>query len=129
MSNDHEFGLNIRRHLDQGTSDLDASLLRRLGDARLLAMNQQKLATAKGLSLAGVGMMVSENVLPRARMAMTVAAFMLGAVGTYYWNTFQQADDNEEVDSALLADDLPVAAYTDQGFQAWLDRSSQSSSQ
>jgi hypothetical protein len=129
MNNDHEFGLNIRRHLDQGTSDLDASVLRRLGDARLLAMNQQKLATAKGLSLAGVGMMVSESLLPRARMAMTVAAFMLGAVGTYYWNAFQQADENEEVDSALLADDLPVAAYTDQGFQAWLDRSSQSSSQ
>ena len=129
MNNDHEFGLKIRRLLDQGTPGLDASVLRRLGDARLLAMKQQKLTTAKGLSLAGMGMMVSENLLPRARMVMTVAAFMLGAVGTYYWNAYQQADENEEVDSALLADDLPVAAYTDQGFQAWLDRSSQSSSQ
>ena len=129
MNSDHEFGLKVRNLLDQGISDLDASVVRRLGDARQFAMKQQKLTTAKVLSLAGVGMMVSENLLPRARMAMTVAAFMFGAVGTYYWNAFQQADDNEEVDSALLADDLPVAAYTDQGFQAWLDRSSQSSSQ
>jgi hypothetical protein len=48
-------------------------------------------------------------------------------VGTYYWNHFEQAAENEEVDSALLSDDLPPAAYLDKGFQAWLERSSPAS--
>jgi hypothetical protein len=32
----------------------------------------------------------------------------------------EKAAENEEIDSALLADDLPINAYLDKGFQAWL---------
>jgi len=32
----------------------------------------------------------------------------------------QQIDEIEELDSALLSDDLPIDAYLDSGFVAWL---------
>jgi hypothetical protein len=50
-------------------------------------------------------------------------------MGTYYWNAFEQVQENEEIDSALLADELPPSAYLDRGFHAWLERTSDSSSQ
>ena len=37
---------------------------------------------------------------------------------------FERAAELEEIDSALLADDLPINAYLDKGFQAWLSEHS-----
>ena len=51
----------------------------------------------------------------------------MGMAFTYYWNELETADENAEVDSALLADELPIDAYTDQGFTAWQERSGQDS--
>ena len=36
--------------------------------------------------------------------------------------TLQQGDENEEIDILVLADDLPINAYLDDGFDAWLDQ-------
>ena len=41
----------------------------------------------------------------------------------HYWQTLQQGDENEEIDIMLLVDDLPVNAYLDNEFDAWLDPS------
>ncbi|TMH18595.1 MAG: DUF3619 family protein [Betaproteobacteria bacterium] len=35
----------------------------------------------------------------------------------------QQARDIEETDAAILSSELPIEAYLDRGFQAWLKRS------
>jgi hypothetical protein len=64
-----------------------------------------------------------------ARSLLAVIALTIGATGTYYWNAFEQAREYEEIDSALLVDDLPPSAYLDRGFHAWLERASDSSSQ
>jgi hypothetical protein len=63
------------------------------------------------------------------RTAFAVAALVIGATGTYYWNAYSQAQEYEEIDSALLADELPPSAYLDKGFHAWLERGSDSSSE
>jgi len=42
----------------------------------------------------------------------------------FYWQAQNSLSDLEDVDSALLADDLPVSAYLDKGFDAWLHGSS-----
>ena len=49
-------------------------------------------------------------------------ALLLGVSMAYVWNGYSQASENEEIDSALLADDLPPSAYLDKGFQAWLEK-------
>lgn len=49
---------------------------------------------------------------------------VVGVAGVTTWNDFQKAAENAEIDSALLADDLPINAYLDKGFQAWLSEHS-----
>jgi hypothetical protein len=128
MKNEYKGMQKIRLALEQGASNLDLTITTRLARARNNALAHQKHAAAE-LSLAGIGASMGDILPHRARMLIAIAALTLGVVGTYYWNTFEQADENVEIDSALLADDLPIDAYTDHGFRAWLEHSSQSSPQ
>jgi len=123
-----ELTYKIRHLLDHGSASLDRKTCTKLMAARQQALSRQKAAVA-GLSLAGVSQVVGDVLLPQARMFAALLALACGVVGTYYWNSFQQASENEEIDSALLADDLPINAYLDRGFHTWLDHSPQSSSQ
>ena len=131
MKKEFEGIQKIRQALESGAANLDSSIAARLAKARNIALNHQKVAVA-GLSLAGIGPGMGDFFLPlprSPRMLVAIAALTLGIAGTYYLNAFEQADENADVDSALLADDLPIDAYTDHGFQAWLEHSSPSSPQ
>lgn len=128
MKQDTEFGYKTRQILNQGVDGLDGKILARLNQARQTALNSQRVAV-RGLRLAGVGYDVESSILPYARTVLAVIALVVGATGTHYWNAFQQAQEFEEIDSALLADDLPPSAYLDRGFHAWLEHASDSSSQ
>ena len=131
MKNEYEGTLKIRQALEQGSVNLDSSIAARLEQARNRALEQQETAvveTSLVSVFATIGDRLGNTLLPNTRMLVAMAALTLGIVGTYYWNAFDQADENEEIDSALLADELPVDAYTDQGFEAWLEHSSAQSS-
>ncbi len=39
---------------------------------------------------------------------------------SFYWHSVQYVTELEEVDSALLADDLPPEAFLDNDFFEWL---------
>lgn len=125
---EQEFAYKIRHVLDHGTDSLGRKTCDKLQEARRVALVRQKAPIA-GLSLAGVGQVVGDVLLPQARTLAALLALAVGVVGTYYWNNFQQAAENEEIDSALLADDLPINAYLDHGFRTWLDHPAQPSSQ
>lgn len=129
--NDHfhdeqQFAYKVRQVLNQGADNLDPGTQAKLRVARKAALDHQRTAIV-GLSLAGVGHFTSEVLLPQARTLVALVTLAFGVAGTYYWNNFQQAAENEEVDSALLSDELPINAYLDHGFSAWLDHSSQPS--
>jgi hypothetical protein len=81
------------------------------------------------LRIAGIGQNFELSLFSHARSLLADMALCVGATGTYYWNAFEQAREYEEIDSALLADELPPSAYLDRGFHAWLERASDSSSQ
>ncbi len=119
-----QFALKVAQVLDSGAQNLPRRTRDRLVSARRQALDKQRVAVA-GLSLAAIGHYASDVLLPQARMLATLSALVLGVVGTYYWNNFQQAAENAEIDSALLADELPINAYLDHGFRAWLERPSQ----
>lgn len=128
MKQDTEFGYKARQILNHGVDSLDGRILARLNQARQTALNSQRVAV-RGLRFAGVGYNVESSILPYARTVLAVIALVVGATGTHYWNAFEQAREFEEIDSALLADDLPPSAYLDRGFHAWLEHASDSSSQ
>ncbi len=131
MNEDIEFIYKIRQLLNQGTVALDASALVRLHQARQIALNQQRLTTSNVdlTLLVSVGNWVERQIYNQARSLVIVVALGIGTIGTYYWNGAQQAQEREEIDSALLTDELPPSAYLDPGFQAWLEPASYSSSQ
>jgi hypothetical protein len=129
-NSDCEGTQKIRLALEQSAISLDSTIAARLAEARNKALDRQKPVATElsiAMSLANLSINIGNRLLPRARMLMAIAGLTLGIVSTYYWNAFEQADENAGLDSALLADELPVAAYTDQGFDAWLEHSSQSS--
>ena len=124
---EHLIGIATRRVLEIDIRHLEPKVLGRLKEARFVALDRQR-QTVSGLVLAGnFGGLGVESLVSQVRTASAIAALILGMIGTYYWNTYEDADENAAIDSALLADDLPVDAYSDQGFHAWLNASSQSS--
>lgn len=128
MNQDTEFGYKTRQILNEGLDRLDGKITLRLHEARQSALAKQRQPVAV-LRLAGIGHGFDVNFAAHARTLAAIVALTIGATGTYYWNAFAEAQEYEEIDSALLADELPPSAYLDKGFHAWLERGSVSSSE
>lgn len=125
MNNEHDFARRIGQTLNAGTQYLDSQLSQQLMQARQRALQHQR-RPAGLLSLAGIGRLLSVELGTPLRTLLILLAMMAAIFGTSYWNTLQSAAELEEVDSALLADDLPLDAYIDHGFDAWLSSSDDS---
>ncbi len=123
MSKERDFAYKVRHHLNLGVDGVDRKTADRLFEARRNALAHQKVAGAQ-LSLAGVGHIAADMILPHARALVAIVGLVIGVAGVSIWNDFQKAAEQEEIDSALLADDLPINAYLDKGFQAWLSEHS-----
>ncbi|MCX7897978.1 MAG: DUF3619 family protein [Rhodocyclaceae bacterium] len=113
----------ICNNLERSLKDLDPWVTERLRAAR-----EQALALHPAYSTAYEDEIIGRGGSARLaqagghfwRTAIAILAMVTGIVFAYYWNAFDQSDANEEIDSALLADDLSPKAYLDPGFQAWL---------
>ena len=123
--NEPQFGNKVRLLLNQG-AQLESKTLGRLRAARDLALRQQRvsrpvagLAWADGLvgSFGGFAGFSFRLVLP---MAVLVG----GLVAINGWQQNQRVAEVEEIDALLLTDDLPLDAYLDKGFEAWLKKRS-----
>lgn len=124
MNHELDFAYRVRGTLDQGVDHLDERTAARLRKSRQAALD--RLATpAGGFGLAGIGGFALGVFPGQARGLLAALALLIGAAGSYYWNTFEQATEHAQIDSALLADEVPFNAYLDQGFQAWLDQVAQ----
>lgn len=122
--NEQEFGLFIRQHLNAGVTELERPVTERIFNARRVALARHaELAAQKGLVAAGHDVLVwaQDNLRPFLLAAGLVTML---AAGNYFMS-LERIAELEEVDSALLADDLPIDAYLDKGFDAWLSDSSQ----
>ena len=130
MNENTEFGYKARQILNEGVEALDKKVTVRLHESRQAALTVQRPALSiLGLRIAGIGHSVELVIFPHARSLLAVMALVIGAMGTYYWDAYEQAREFEEIDSALLSDELPPSAYLDRGFHAWLEHASDSSSQ
>ncbi len=121
--NDHVFLFRVRQHLNSSAHALPPTIASRLHQSRQMALSRQKVAV-RGLSLAGIGQALSEHIMPRGRTAIGMLLVVVAALGVGYLGELQRTADLEEVDSALLADDLPIDAYLDSGFDAWVQNDS-----
>jgi len=118
--NELQIGNRIRQILDEGTP-LDARTTERLRAAREAALERRRLAPADAPAYAGGGLgSIDEG--PRFSRSLLVALVLL-ALGLAFLYSAQQkrrAAETVELDTQLLADELPIDAYLDKGFEAWL---------
>lgn len=120
--NEHEFGTKIKGHLNYGAGQLSPHVFKGLEAARKRAMEAYQPAHAHALEWAGAGGHIHRKPHHPLRW-LSVAMLLAALAGGIYWQ--QEMSQEEDVDAALLSGDLPVDAYLDHGFQAWLERSSQ----
>ena len=122
--NELHFGYKVRQHLNRGLHDLPPATLSRLDAARQRALAHQKIAVHQSV-LATAGSFVQhqfDNL--HLKQVLLALALLIGIASYTVWNADQQIAELEAIDSALLADDLPIGALTDKGFDAWLKSSS-----
>lgn len=124
MNGEAEFAYRLRRALNRGAESLAPETANRLFAARQKALAHQRVA-AGGLALAGVGNLVTESFSSHFRTMLAALALVAGVTFAYCWNMYDQAVEHAEIDSALLADEVPFNAYLDQGFLEWLNRRAQ----
>lgn len=122
--NELHFAYRIRQHLNRGVHELPTATADRLQAARERALAHQKIAAPQSVLAAASGFLQFHLQNVRPRQLMLAFALFVGAAAYTCWEADQQVSALEEIDSALLADDLPINAFTDKGFHAWLRSSS-----
>ena len=122
--NELNFAYKIRQHLNRGLHQLSPETVSRLDTARRLALSCQKQTESRSV-LAGVGGFIQDH-FENFGLKQVFASFALLLCVTFstFWMADQHVNELGAIDSALLADDLPISAFTDKGFDAWLKRAS-----
>ena len=123
--NEPQFGNKIRQVLNQGLQ-LDGKTLSRLRLAREKALRQQLVAKpAQGLAWV-------DNVVGdfggyggfSLRVLLPMVVLIGGLLAISNWQQNLRVAEVEEIDALLLSGDLPLDAYLDKGFEAWLKKRS-----
>jgi hypothetical protein len=119
--NEERYGNRIRQALNHGIKDISPAAARRLEAARHQALARQK-QTAPELVMAG-NTRSSFHIgpgMPYAKQILAIMALLLGMWISFYLDSVQYISQLEEVDSALLSDDLPPEAFMDSDLFEWL---------
>jgi Protein of unknown function (DUF3619) len=137
-----QFAKALIARLDKGTTDVSHDVSERLRFARQRAVDNQKLAQTQtvthtapawqaqaggSLAISG-GNGSSDNGLngfnfdffSKWSSLLPLLALVAGLFAINHFQTEMRAKEVAEIDSALLTDDLPPAAYADQGFGQFL---------
>lgn len=123
--NEQEFGHKLAGHLSAATREIDGELARRLRSAREEALRASSRAGRSGRFFGRK--LRFRLMLPAVlRPAVLVFAVLATVLAGDYWVTWSRVNSLQEVDTALLIDDLPIDAYLDADFKAWLQQDSQS---
>jgi hypothetical protein len=125
-----QFGLRIAAQLNSATLDLPHDISERLRAARTRAVAarlqpQARLQTSSALvHQNGVGLLnfgeEGLNIWSRLASFLPLIALVAGLALIQNIMDDNRANELAEVDSALLIDDLPPAAYADPGFLQFL---------
>jgi len=121
--NEPEFTRKVKEHLNFGSARLSPEVFAGLEAARKRAMEAYEPAHAHAHALHWAGGHGTHGRAHRIRRWVPVAMLLAALAGGLYWQ--QEMLQEEDVDAALLGGELPVNAYLDHGFQAWIERSSQ----
>ncbi len=120
--NEMQFGNKVRQVLNRGLVGVDDTTAERLRAARERALARQRPEPSPALAWADnvLGGSGGGSFAWRLLLALSVALTLGAAIYLYNWQQTQRVEEIEEIDTALLTDELPIDAYLDRGFQNWL---------
>ncbi len=123
--NERELTRIVRGALDESAERLPYRAARRLAAARAEALANANVSTraahARPHFAADTGGTPPPRLIWRiAAVVVPVVVVVAGLLGISAWETQQRADDLAALDAAMLADDVPIAAYADRGFGVFL---------
>ncbi|NHZ41321.1 DUF3619 family protein [Massilia aquatica] len=128
-TDDLNFAYKVRHALNDHLDGLPAATTERLSAARKAAMARKKPhvpVQAAQTQLAGnIGALFSFSSLGRMSVAIPLMALVAGLAGIYQYEEQQRLEEIAELDAAVLSDELPLTAYLDQGFNAYLAQRAQ----
>ncbi len=125
-----EFAYKVRAVLDEEVDALPENARNRLQAARQKAIALKKPETvayvvAPAPRFAGIiptQFRDAPNWLIRVGIVIPLLLLVLGSVGIYYYEQERSIDDLADLDAAVLADELPINAYLDHGFNSYLNK-------
>ena len=125
-TDDINLAYKLRHALNENLDALPASTTERLAAARALALARKKAdAPAEpgksGRRFFDIGLHLSGAGLGRLGVAIPLLALVFGLGGLYQYEQQQRIAELAELDAAVLADELPLTAYLDHGFNAYLE--------
>lgn len=131
------FGHKVASCLSQSSAELPHDISERLRAARMQALSQRKVAKTKtAVSVISTGSSAAlswdaEETLgwwSRIAAIMPLIALVVGLLTINSIQDDNRAEELAEVDSALLTDELPPAAFADPGFVQFLKNTRQAPS-
>lgn len=123
-----DLAYKLRHALDESSNDLPQNICERLASARNLALSHKKAESTAAVlvphaALAGHPAPSTHKRftwIARMGMAVPLAVLVFGLMGIYQFEQRQQIIESAAIDAAVLTDDLPISAYLDSGFNAFL---------
>jgi hypothetical protein len=128
MNREEKFASKVRLALNQSANLLDDRVIQKLAQARTHAIARRKQdglwqsAPVLAPALARGGSVNTSNSTWRVRAGWLIPAIAV-VLGLFLLHENQQTSRAEElakIDAEMLADDLPISAYLDKGFNRYL---------
>jgi Protein of unknown function (DUF3619) len=120
--NEDDLARRIVGRLDHSLGELPASTTHKLQAARMAALahfrGESPQGRSRALALLGWGSGRSVTM----RLVLPVAIVIASITGLLFWQ--MSPTHEEELDTGLLAGELPIHAYIDPGFDTWLKHTS-----
>jgi hypothetical protein len=124
---EERFAKRVIARLEVGLDELSGERLERLALSRKLALRAHKsarpvFAALRRPAFATAGASVSfPQGKGRVGLGIGLMAVVLACVfGIFQVEQQRRIEELADIDSALLSDDLPISAYADHGFNAYL---------
>jgi len=127
-TDDINLAYKVRHALNETLDELPASTTERLAAARAQALARKKADAPVRQQAAApqhrpwfdVDALFSPRWMMRAAAIAPLVLMVAGLVGVYQVDQEQRIGELADLDAAMLSDDLPLTAYTDHGFNAYL---------
>jgi hypothetical protein len=123
--NEERFARMLHDRLEENLDEIPVADVRRLAAARRYALAHRKTGhSAQAQRDSGGRLSLLLGTYARPLLASALLLVVVGGIA--YWNNQTQIQAVADLDSEILADDIPLDALHDKEFGKWLEASSQS---